>query len=103
MPTRSKDSTSASVTERSSKTIASCGGSNEVRPEPASGSLKTLAPDRLTIGDRRQVFGLLLGFMTRVRTPRQRIARRHLVATQELLLERFTDDVVSAAPARRAR
>jgi GntR family transcriptional regulator, transcriptional repressor for pyruvate dehydrogenase complex len=33
----------------------------------------------------------------------ERIARRHLAATQELLLERFTDDVVSAAPARRPR
>jgi GntR family transcriptional regulator, transcriptional repressor for pyruvate dehydrogenase complex len=30
----------------------------------------------------------------------QRIARRHLAATQALLLERFTDDVVNAAPAR---
>ncbi|MGB8402723.1 MAG: GntR family transcriptional regulator [Mycobacterium sp.] len=33
----------------------------------------------------------------------ERIARRHLAATQSLLLDRFTDDVVSAAPARRAR
>lgn len=33
----------------------------------------------------------------------ERFARRHLAATQELLLERFTDDVVSAAPARRVR
>lgn len=31
----------------------------------------------------------------------QRIARRHLAATQAVLLERFTDDVVNAAPARR--
>jgi DNA-binding FadR family transcriptional regulator len=30
----------------------------------------------------------------------QRIARSHLAATQALLLERFTDDVVNAAPAR---
>ncbi|WP_319447791.1 MULTISPECIES: FadR/GntR family transcriptional regulator [unclassified Mycobacterium] len=30
----------------------------------------------------------------------ERIARRHLAATQGLLLERFTDDVVNAAPAR---
>lgn len=33
----------------------------------------------------------------------EKFARKHLAATQELLLERFTDDVVSAAPARRAR
>ena len=33
----------------------------------------------------------------------ERFARRHLAATQELLLERFTDDVVNAAPARRVR
>lgn len=30
----------------------------------------------------------------------QRLARRHLAATQALLLERFNDDVVNAAPAR---
>jgi DNA-binding GntR family transcriptional regulator len=30
----------------------------------------------------------------------QRIARRHLAATQALLLERFTDDVVNASSAR---
>jgi GntR family transcriptional repressor for pyruvate dehydrogenase complex len=30
----------------------------------------------------------------------ERIARSHLAATQALLLERFTDDVVNAAPAR---
>jgi DNA-binding FadR family transcriptional regulator len=33
----------------------------------------------------------------------EKFARKHLAATQELLLERFTDDVVSAAPARRVR
>lgn len=33
----------------------------------------------------------------------ERIVRRHLAATQALLLERFTDDVVNAAPARIAR
>ena len=31
----------------------------------------------------------------------ERIARRHLAATQAVLLDRFTDDVVNAAPARR--
>jgi DNA-binding FadR family transcriptional regulator len=30
----------------------------------------------------------------------ERIARTHLAATQALLLQRFTDDVVNAAPAR---
>jgi GntR family transcriptional repressor for pyruvate dehydrogenase complex len=30
----------------------------------------------------------------------QRLARRHLAATQALVLERFTDDVVNATPAR---